>query len=363
MPISRRQFSSLLAAAPALLQGRQTSSQAARIKLDTDRVVGDIDPKIYGNFIEHLGRCIDGGIFEEVAALRHRRLSQGRAGRRAEAERHPPALAGRQFLIELQLEGRHRTARPASAAPRDGVGYRREQSLRHPRIPGLHSRIGTEPYICTNLGTGTWNEAQQWVEYCQLRRRHGHDPPAQEERPPRAPWKVTYWGLGNEMDGPWQMGHRSAEDYGKFALEAAKLMKWTDPSVKLIAAGSSNFGPASTGPAGTAPCSNTSSSTSTTCRCTCTSAIAENDYGDFHGESRRTRERIKITEGIIARPSLSGPTQQPQDLYRLGRMERLVSRRGDNTSAAAESWRSTTTSKTRWWLRAFSIPSSTTPTS
>ena len=57
----------------------------------------------------------------------------------------------------------------------------------------------------------------------------------------REPWKVKYWGLGNEMDGPWQMGHRSAEDYGKFALEAAKLMKWTDPNIKLIAAGSSNF--------------------------------------------------------------------------------------------------------------------------
>ena len=57
----------------------------------------------------------------------------------------------------------------------------------------------------------------------------------------REPWKVKYWGLGNEMDGPWQMGHRSAEDYGKFALEAAKLMKWTDPTIQLIAAGSSDF--------------------------------------------------------------------------------------------------------------------------
>ena len=103
-------------------------------------------------------------------------------------------------------------------------------------------KLGTEPYICANLGTGTWNEAQQWVEYCnssedtamtRLRKQNGR----------RDPWKVKYWGLGNEMDGPWQMGHRSAEDYGKFALEAAKLMKWTDPSVKLIAAGSSNFGP------------------------------------------------------------------------------------------------------------------------
>jgi alpha-N-arabinofuranosidase len=52
---------------------------------------------------------------------------------------------------------------------------------------------------------------------------------------------VKIWGLGNEMDGPWQMGHRSAADYGAFALEAAKLMKLTDPTIKLIAAGSSNF--------------------------------------------------------------------------------------------------------------------------
>jgi alpha-N-arabinofuranosidase len=102
-------------------------------------------------------------------------------------------------------------------------------------------KYGFEPYICANLGTGTWDEAQKWVEYTNLdgetemvrmRRRNGR----------AKPWKVTYWGLGNEMDGPWQMGHRSAEDYGKFALEAAKLMKWTDPSIKLIAAGSSNYG-------------------------------------------------------------------------------------------------------------------------
>jgi alpha-N-arabinofuranosidase len=100
--------------------------------------------------------------------------------------------------------------------------------------------IGAEPYICANLGTGTWEEGQQWVEYCnssedtamtRLRKQNGR----------AEPWKVKYWGLGNEMDGPWQMGHRSAEDYGKFALEAAKLMKFTDPSIKLIAAGSSNF--------------------------------------------------------------------------------------------------------------------------
>ena len=90
--------------------------------------------------------------------------------------------------------------------------------------------INTEPYLCLNLGTGSWTEAQEWVEYVnssqdtamtRLRKENGRS----------EPWKVTYWGLGNEMDGLWQMGHRSADDYGKFALEAAKLMKcWKRPS-------------------------------------------------------------------------------------------------------------------------------------
>jgi alpha-N-arabinofuranosidase len=104
------------------------------------------------------------------------------------------------------------------------------------------AKVGTEPYICVNLGTGTWVEAQRWVEYVnsdqdtaitRMRKKNGR----------QKPWKVTYWSLGNEMDGPWQMGHRTAEDYGKYALEAAKLMRLTDPNIKLIAAGASNFRP------------------------------------------------------------------------------------------------------------------------
>ncbi len=121
----------------------------------------------------------------------------------------------------------------------------------------------------------------------------------------REPWKVTYWGLGNEMDGPWQMGHRSAEDYGKFALEAAKLMKWTDPNVKLIAAGSSNFGPTADW---------------TGCNRTVLEAVkhhadylslhryvgnADNDYYDFLASSLDLDDKIETAEGII-RASLSG---------------------------------------------------------
>jgi len=99
---------------------------------------------------------------------------------------------------------------------------------------------GAEPYICVNLGTGSLDEAKNWVEYCNnktglyysdLRAKNGHP----------EPYKVKYWGLGNEIDGWWQMGHKNAEDYSKFALETAKIMKWSDDSIKLIASGVSNY--------------------------------------------------------------------------------------------------------------------------
>jgi alpha-N-arabinofuranosidase len=100
--------------------------------------------------------------------------------------------------------------------------------------------IGAEPYFAVNMGTGTIEEARRWVEYCnvkegpyyaELRKKHGYP----------EPYNIKYWSLGNEMDGPWQMGHLNAEDYCKKALEAAKLMVRTSPEIKLIATGSSNY--------------------------------------------------------------------------------------------------------------------------
>ena len=90
-----------------------------------------------------------------------------------------------------------------------------------------------------NLGTGTPAEAANLVEYCNhpggtawsdLRRQNGH----------AEPHGIKLWCLGNEMDGPWQICHLSAEDYGKKALEAAKMMRWVDPTIELVACGSSN---------------------------------------------------------------------------------------------------------------------------
>jgi alpha-N-arabinofuranosidase len=223
-----------------MLRAQQSPSRA-RIKIDTERVIGDIDPLIYGNFIEHLGRCIEGGVFDEGSPLAD-----------ANGYRKDVLDAVKKLNVSiLRWPGGNFVS---NYHWMDGIGPRDQRPRRLEMAWGTveSNRFGTheflqyidmvktQPYICVNLGTGTWTEAQQWVEYVnssqdtamtRLRKQNGR----------AEPWKVTYWGLGNEMDGPWQMGHRSAEDYGKFALEAAKLMKWTDPSIKLIAAGSSHF--------------------------------------------------------------------------------------------------------------------------
>src|SRR6476620_7474072 len=307
--IPRRAFTTALIAVPALLRA-QRSALRARVKIDTERTIGDIDPKIYGNFIEHLGRCIDGGVFEEGSALAD---SSGYRKDVLEAAR-------RLNVTLLRWPGGNFVS---NYHWKDGIGPRDQRPARLEMAWGTveSNRFGTheflqyaemansQPYICTNLGTGTWNEAQQWVEYCKssedtamtrLRKQNGR----------AEPWKVKYWGLGNEMDGPWQMGHRSAEDYGKFALEAAKLMHWTDPSIKLIAAGSSNF--------------NTNVDWIGWNR-TVLSYLKphidylslhmyvgnrENDYYRFQASTVELADRIKISEGLIAEAVSSGPTRK-----------------------------------------------------
>ena len=296
--LSRRSFSTALAAAPFVARAQQGPLRA-RVKIDTERVIGDIDPKIYGNFIEHLGRCIDGGVFEEKSPL-----SDSNGYRRDVLD-----AAKKLNVTLLRWPGGNFSS---NYDWRDGIGPR---DKRPPRLEmawgtvesnrfGTHEflqyaeMMGTEPYICTNLGTGTWVDAQQWVEYCnssqdtamtRLRKQNGRE----------APWKVTYWGLGNEMDGPWQMGHRSAEDYGKFALEAAKLMKFTDPSIKLIAAGSSNFGTGIDWIGWNRTVLDHLKNHVDYLAIHMYVGNRDNDYGDFLASSVGLDDRIKTTEGVI----------------------------------------------------------------
>jgi alpha-L-arabinofuranosidase len=296
--VSRRSFSKSVLAAPWVLRG-QPAPLKARVKIDTERTIGEIDPKLYGNFIEHLGRCIYGGVFDENSPL-----SDANGYRRDVLD-----AAKKLHVTLLRWPGGNFSS---NYHWRDGIGPRDQ---RPPRLEmawgtvesnrfGTHDflnyveMLGAEPYICANLGTGTWEEAQQWVEYCnssedtamtRLRRQNGR----------RDPWKVTYWGLGNEMDGPWQMGHRTAEDYGKFALEAAKLMKWTDPNVKLIAAGSSNYGAGSDWTGWNRTVLDYLKDHVDYLSLHMYVGNNQNDFGDFLASSVELASRLKTAEGII----------------------------------------------------------------
>jgi alpha-N-arabinofuranosidase len=215
----------------------------AKIKIDIERKIGEIDNLLYGNFTEHLGRCIYGGIYDPKSPQAN-----------ANGFRKDVIDATKNMGVSIVrwpggnfASGYHWL---------DGIGPKESRPKRkdlawgdtEPNIVGTDefmqfaTAANAEPYFCVNMGTGSWDEARNWVEYCNaktglfysdLRAKNGHP----------EPYHIKYWGLGNEIDGPWQMGHRNAEDYSKFALEAAKLMKWSDDSIKLIASGSSNYGP------------------------------------------------------------------------------------------------------------------------
>ncbi len=218
-----------------------TYSQDAIIKIDIDRNIGEINKNIYGNFVEHLGRCVYGGIYDPGSPLSdgngfRKDVMEAIKGLNVSVVRYP----GGNFVSNYHWE--------------DGVGPKRipRMELAWNRLETnqfgtnefikFSKELGFEPYFSVNMGTGTIEEAQRWVEYCnvkagpyyaELRKSHGF----------AEPYNIKYWSLGNEMDGFWQMGHLNAEDYSKKARETAKLMRLTSPGIKLIAAGSSNYRP------------------------------------------------------------------------------------------------------------------------
>jgi alpha-N-arabinofuranosidase len=216
-----------------------SASQAfnASISIQADTILHRLDPKIYGSMIEHLGRAVYGGIYEEGSPLSD-----------PDGVRKDVLDAAKAWGVSIFrwpggnfASGYHWTdgIGPKESRPRRyNIAWYEEESNHF----GTHEyisycrKLGAEPYICVNLGTGTPEEASNWVEYCNgtgntyyanLRRKNGQD----------EPFNVKYWGLGNEVYGGYQIGHKDAEDYAKIALEAAKLMKWVDPDIRVVAVG------------------------------------------------------------------------------------------------------------------------------
>jgi alpha-N-arabinofuranosidase len=215
----------------------------AQVALDTNRTIGEISPLLFGGFAEHMGRCIYGGIYDPQSP---------HADERGYREDVLAALKNCNLTV-LRYPGGNFVS---NYNWRDGVGPRerrpRRRELAWQQIETNQfgtdefldycKRLGCQPMLGLNFGTGNIRAAAaDLVEYCNaqagteladLRAKNGHPDP----------YGVKYWCLGNEMDGPWQMGALSAEQYGLKAREAAKLMRWQDPSIKTILCGSSGPG-------------------------------------------------------------------------------------------------------------------------
>ena len=202
-------------------------------------IISQVDTRIYGSFIEHLGRAVYDGIYEPAHS------SADEKGFRNDVkelvkELNVPLVRypGGNFVSGYNWE--------------DGIGDidKRPRKLDlawksiEPNLVGMHEftkwseDVGTEVNMAVNLGTRGIEEAVACLEYANfpggtywsdLRKENG----AEE------PFKFKTWCLGNEMDGPWQIGHKTAEEYGRLAAETAKAMKLVDSDIELVACGSS----------------------------------------------------------------------------------------------------------------------------
>src|SRR2546425_5909979 len=213
----------------------------ARIGIDLERRIGTVDRRIFGQFIEHLGRCIYGGIYDEGSPLADARGFRTDVLDAVRPLRIPILRwPGGNFVSGYHwLDG----VGPRDKRPRRSeLAWYAEESNRFGTDEFIEycRAIEAEPYICINMGSGTMDEAQGRVEYCNgtgntswanLRRANGH----------AEPYRVRYWGVGNEMYGGWQIGNMSAHDYVKKARAFAMVMKRTDPTIQLVGCGQNGW--------------------------------------------------------------------------------------------------------------------------
>jgi len=212
----------------------------AKMVLDKDYQIAEVDPRLYGSFIEHLGRAVYGGIYEPG---------------------HPTAddQGFRQDVLDLVRElkvpiVRYPGGNMVSAynwedgvGPQDDRPHRLELAWRSIETNQMGTnefvdwarKAGSEVMMAVNLGTRGVDAARNLLEYCNhpggtywsdLRRQHGYS----------EPHAIKTWCLGNEMDGPWQVGQKTPDEYGRIAKETAKAMRLVDPNIELVSCGSSS---------------------------------------------------------------------------------------------------------------------------
>lgn len=209
--------------------------------LITDRyfIIGEVDKRIYGSFVEHLGRCVYEGIYQPSQA------TADEQGFRRDVldlinQLNVPIVRypGGNFVSGYHWE--------------DGIGAKESRPIRPDLAWGVIEtnefgldefidwckKANSAPMMAVNLGTRGVDDAKNILEYCNfkggtyysdLRIKNGH----------KEPHNIKLWCLGNEMDGPWQIGHKTAYEYGRLASETGRVMKLLDPTIETVACGSS----------------------------------------------------------------------------------------------------------------------------
>jgi alpha-N-arabinofuranosidase len=238
---NRRDFLQLIGLAPALrLRGYAQTTGPARVFVDAGHTAATLDPFLFGAFLEHLGRAIYGGVYEPGSPLADSN------GFRKDVLEEIRTLAvpimrypGGNFVSGYNwLDGVGPKEKRPRVLERAWNSIETNQFGTNEFIQWCRA-VRTEPLLAVNLGTGTPETAAALAEYCNgttntrwanLRREHGF----------AEPYNLKYWCLGNEMDGPWQIGHMRADEYGVKAADAARQMRVVDRSLQLIACGSSN---------------------------------------------------------------------------------------------------------------------------
>lgn len=213
----------------------------ALIRIDTDNIKSVIEPAIFGSFVEHMGRNVYGGVYDPDHPTAD---ENGFRGDVMEAVRgiHAPIIRypGGNFVSRYNWkEG----IGPKNLRPtRLDIAWKQKE----PNLFGTDDflkwceKVGAEPLMTVNMGTGTPQDAGELVEYCNFEKgTTWSDERIKNGR--EKPYGVRRWCIGNEMDGPWQTGALSAEEYGRKAVETIKIMKGIDPDVKAVICGDSGF--------------------------------------------------------------------------------------------------------------------------
>ncbi len=213
-----------------------------KLTLHSQFRIGEVDPRIFGGFLEHMGRAVYQGVFEPEGAHAdedgfRRDVLSALERLKMTAMRYPGGnfASGFHWLDGIGPRSQRPVIRELAWQSIEPNQVGTDEYIR------LCRKMGWTPMLTVNLGTGTPEEARNWVEYCNapagtrfsnLRAANGSPDPH----------GVKLWCLGNEMDGPWQLGHVPAEQYAIRAQQAAHMMKSVDPSIELVVCGSCGVG-------------------------------------------------------------------------------------------------------------------------